>query len=109
MKRGEVVTVAIGGDYGKPRPAVIVQSNSLPDHLPSVVICQMTSDLDNQADFRIVVYPTTDNGLRVQSQIMVDRPVAVRRERIGRSIGHLSDRDMARVNAALTLVLGLAD
>jgi len=46
MKRGDVVTVAAAGHYGKPRPAVIVQTDAFPETHASVVICQMTSKLD---------------------------------------------------------------
>ncbi|MBW4051170.1 MAG: type II toxin-antitoxin system PemK/MazF family toxin [Proteobacteria bacterium] len=40
MKRGDVVTVAASGDYGKPRPAVIVQTNALPAAHASVIVCR---------------------------------------------------------------------
>lgn len=107
--RGDVVTVAAAGDYGKPRPAVVVQSDVLSAEHESVIVCQMTSDLADASDFRISVDPSAENGLRVRSQIMVDKPVTVRRERIGQSIGRLSPADMVRVNAALAFVMGLAD
>jgi mRNA interferase MazF len=109
MKRGDVVTVAAAGDYGKPRPAVIVQTDALPANHASVVVCQMTSECSDEPDFRVTVDPTAMNGLRVKSQIMADKPVTLRRERIGRQIGHLDDGDMVRVNVALAFVMGLAD
>ena len=106
--RGDVVIVAAPGDYGKPRPAVIVQSNAIPKSHASVVICQLTSDLA-EADFRITIEPGAETGLRVRSQVMADKPVTVRRERIGERIGRLGTVDMARVSAALAFVMGLAD
>lgn len=106
-RRGDVVIVAASGDYGKPRPAVIVQTDVLPQTHASVVICQMTSELA-EADFRITIEPAPDTGLRVRSQIMADKPAAARRERIGRRIGRLGASDMARLDAALALVMGLA-
>jgi mRNA interferase MazF len=109
MRRGDVVTVAAPGDYGKPRPAVIVQTNALPESHASVVICQMTSDLANAPDFRVTIEPGGESGLRVRSQVMADKPVAVRRERIGRRIGRLEAVDLVRLNAALAFVVGLAD
>ena len=39
----------------------------------------------------------------------VDKPVTVRRERIGTIIGRLNAAEMARVNTAIALVMGLAD
>jgi mRNA interferase MazF len=109
MRRGDLVTVAATGDYGKPRPAVIVQTDAFPESHASVVICQLTSELADADDFRVTVDPSPENGLRLTSQVMADKPVTVRRERIGQTIGRLGDQDMARLNAALAFVLGLAD
>ncbi len=109
MKRGDVVTVAGAGDYGKPRPAVIVQTDALPAAHASVVVCQMTSECSDAADFRVTIDPTEKNGVRVRSQVMADKPVTVRRERVGRRVGHLDDKDIARLNVALAFVMGLAD
>ncbi|MGH7061934.1 MAG: type II toxin-antitoxin system PemK/MazF family toxin, partial [Stellaceae bacterium] len=86
--------VAAPGDYGKPRPAVIVQSNAIPQSHASVVICQMTSELV-AADFRVTIEPAPETGLQVRSQVMADKPVTVRRERIGRRIGRLAAADIA--------------
>lgn len=109
MKRGDVVTVAASGDYGKPRPAVIVQTNALPAEHASVIVCQMTSDIAEAPDFRITVEPTEKNGLRTRSQVMADKPVTIRRERVGRRIGSLDEKDVDRLNVALAFVMGLAD
>ena len=108
MRRGDVIIVAAAGDYGKPRPAVIVQSDAFPEAHASVVICQMTSDRADAPDFRIDIEPTRENGLRAPSQVMADKPVTVRRDRIAQAIGRLRADDMARVNVALAFVMGLA-
>ncbi len=109
MRRGDVVTVAAAGDYGKPRPAVVVQTDAFPEKHASVVVCQMTSEVVDAPDFRITVDPSGANGLRVRSQIMADKPVTVRRERIGQTIGRLSANEVRQLNAALAFVMGLAD
>ena len=109
MQRGDVVTVAAAGDYRKPRPAVIVQTDALPQEHASVVVCQLTSEIADAPDFRITIEPKPENGLRLKSQVMADKPVTVRRERIGQKIGRLGDQDMARLGIALAFVLGLAD
>jgi mRNA interferase MazF len=108
MSRGDLVIVAAPGDYGKPRPAVIVQSNAIPESHASVVICPMTSELV-EADFRITIEPGPETGLRDRSQVMADKPVTIRRERIGQRIGQLGAADIARLNVALAFVMGLAD
>ena len=109
MQRGDLVIVAAAGDYGKPRPAVIVQSDAFPAAHASVVVCQLTSDLTEAPDFRVTVEPKPENGLRHTSQVMADKPVTIRRERVGQKIGRLGDQDMARLGIALAFVFGLAD
>jgi mRNA interferase MazF len=109
MRRGDVITVAATGDYGKPRPAVIVQTDAFPASHGSVIVCQMTSDLVDAPDFRVTIEPSTENGLRVTSQIMADKPVTIRRERIGRQLGRLRTDDLVQLNTALAFALGLAD
>jgi mRNA interferase MazF len=106
--RGDLVIVAAPGDYGKPRPAVIVQTNAIPQSHSSVVICPMTSELVDAA-FRITIEPGPETGLRVRSQVMADKPVTIRAERIGQRIGQVGPADMARLNVALAFVIGLAD
>ena|SRR5579863_1453982 len=108
MRRGDLVTVAAAGDYGKPRPAVVIQSDAFPDDYPSVIICPMTSELTAAHDFRITIDPSPANGLRARSQVMADKPVTVRRERIGKRIGRLQQEDLVRINGALAFVVGLA-
>jgi len=109
MRRGDVVTVAATGDYGKPRPAVIVQTGAFPESHASVVVCQLTSELVDAPDFRVSIDPTPENGLRVTSQVMADKPVTIRRDRIGQRIGRLGNQEMTQLSAALAFVLGLAD
>lgn len=109
MRRGDVVTVAAAGDFGKPRPAVVVQTDALPESHASVILCQMTSEVVDAPAFRITLEPSAENGLRVRSQVMADKPVTIRRERIGRQIGRLDIDEIARLNAALAFVMGLAD
>lgn len=107
MRRGDFVTVAAPGDYGKPRPALVIQSD-LFDELPSVALCLVTSDLRNAPIFRITVDPGPDNGLKNISQIQIDKIVSVPRERVGAVIGHLDDTTMLKVNRSLAVFAGIA-
>jgi mRNA interferase MazF len=109
MRRGDVVVVAAAGDSGKPRPAVIVQTDAFPPTHTSVVICPMTTEIVEAPDFRVTVDPSKGNGLRVRSQVMADKPVTVRRARVGTAIGRLDADDLGRLNVALAFVMGLAD
>ena len=82
VKRGDLVTIALQGDYGKPRPALVIQSDLFDEH-PSVTVLPMTSDLRPTPLFRVTLDPTPDNGLRLPSQVMVDKTMTVAETRLG--------------------------
>lgn len=107
MKRGEVVIVAVAGDYGKSRPAVVVQTNLVNDTHASIVVCPVTSHLQEAELFRLTITPSPDNGLQKTSQIMVDKIVAVHRDKIREGIGYLDEEVMIRLNRSLAFWLGL--
>lgn len=107
MKRGDLVTLALPGAYGKPRPALIVQSDLFDAH-PSVTVLPVTSDLREAPLFRVRVQASDTNGLRAVSEIMVDKAHTVAREKAGRTIGRLEDEAMMAVNRALAVFLGFA-
>ena len=101
------MTVALQGDYGKPRPALIIQADQFVD-LGSVVILPLTSTMVEAPLLRLVVEPSSDTGLRNTSQIMLDKPMTVKADKIGPAFGHLDDAAMVSVNRSLALFLGLA-
>jgi len=107
MRRGDLVTVAAPGDYGKPRPALVIQSDLFAE-LPSVALCLVTSDLRDAPIFRITVDPSSENGLRRVSQIQVDKVLTVARERVGTTIGRLDDATLLKVNRSLAVFVGIA-
>ena len=107
MRRGDLVKVAVAGDYGKPRPALVIQSD-LFDTLSSVTLCLITSTLLDAPVFRITVDPSPENGLQRISQIEVDKIQTVRRERVGRVIGRLDDATMLKINRSLAAFIGIA-
>ena len=107
MKRGELVSIALQGDYGKPRPALVIQSDLYSEH-PSVTILPVTSELRRAPLFRIEVEPTAENGLKKISQVMVDKAQSVPREKVGESFGRLDDAKMVAINRALAVWLGFA-
>ena len=107
MKRGDLVTVAFAGDYGKPRPALVIQSDLFEAH-PSVALLPVTGELRETPLFRVRVEPSAENGLRKVSEIMIDTPHTVARERVGGAIGRLDDDTLLAVNRALAVFLGFA-
>lgn len=97
-----------GGDYaGKPRPVVIIQDDTFHD-INSITVCGFTSKLKDTPLFRILVQPSPQNGLRSPCSVMVDKIVTLPRSKIGDRIGRLEDEEMALLNRAIALFLGLA-
>lgn len=105
MRRGDLVTVVLQGDYGKPRPALVIQSDLFNAH-PSVTILPVTGELQEAPLFRITVEPSETNGLHKRSQVMVDKAQTVPQEKLGEPFGHIEDDVMLAVNRALVVFLG---
>ena len=106
VRRGDLVTIAMQGDYGKPRPALVVQSDAF-QALPSVTVLRLTSELHDLPLFRVTIEPRRSNGLQKRSQVMIDKAAAVLRNRIGQPIGRVDVGTMRAVDTALAGFLGL--
>lgn len=98
--------MSLQGDWGKPRPALVLQSDLLAD-LDSVVILPISSDIRDAA-FRVVIEPNPTNGLTRLSQVMADKPSTLPRSKLSKPFGRLDVQRMAAVERALLLVCGLA-
>ncbi|MFO1323166.1 MAG: type II toxin-antitoxin system PemK/MazF family toxin [Burkholderiales bacterium] len=107
IQRGDIVLVVASGDFGKPRPAVIVQSDLFNETHASVTVCPVTSLLVNAPLFRIPLRPSRANGLARASQVMVDKVQTLRRDRVRQRIGTAGSAAMAGVETALRLWLRL--
>jgi mRNA interferase MazF len=105
VKRGDLVTVALKGDYGKPRPALVIQSDLFTAH-PSVTILPMTSDLRPAPLFRIDIEPSRGNNLETLSQVMIDKIATIAANKLGKKFGRLNEANMLAINRALALWLG---
>lgn len=108
MKRGEIWTVSGGAPYaGKPRPAVIVQEDRFAA-TDSITLCVFTTDPTDAPLLRLPIEPTTRNGLKAESRLMIDKVTTVPKARLGRRVGRLNEEDVVRLNRSLTVFLGLA-
>ena len=106
MKRGDLVTIALQGDYGKPRPALVVQSDLFGEH-PSVTVLPVTSDLRDAPLFRVRLEAGAPNNVQKTCDIMVDKAQSVSRERVGSVFGRVTDETMLEVNRSLAIFLGV--
>ena len=108
MKRGELWTVSGGADHaGKPRPAIILQDDAF-DVTASITICPFTTHALDAPLMRLPIEPSSQNGLRIASQLMIDKITTVSKGKLERCVGRLSDEDIVRLNRAVVVFLGLA-
>ena len=106
MKRGDLVTIAVSGEYGKPRPALIVQADAFDLH-PSVTVLPLTSETHDAPLFRVTVRSGKETGLRKVSQVMVDKTTTVPRAKVGQRIGRVDEATLRAVDDAMKGFLGL--
>lgn len=102
-----MVTVALSGDYGKPRPALVIQSDFFDAH-PSVTILPVTGELRDAPLYRIGIEPSAETGLRKPSQVMVDKAVTVARDKLGEPFGQINADTLAELDRLLAVFLGIA-
>jgi mRNA interferase MazF len=107
VKRGDVVLIVVPSELGRPRPGVIAQADEVKD-LTTIFICPISSDVQDDLPLRPVIEATSSNGLRLRSQIMTDKMIALRRDRVRRVIGRLDFETTQQLDRALLVVLGLA-
>ncbi|MGB5832216.1 MAG: type II toxin-antitoxin system PemK/MazF family toxin [Thiohalocapsa sp.] len=107
MMRGDFVTIAMQGDFGKPRPALVIQADQFGEHA-TVTVLPVTSTLVATPLFRVTVRPSAENGLQKPSQVMVDKTMTVKRDKVGQSFGRIDANTMVEVERCLAVFVGIA-
>lgn len=105
--RGDFVTIAMQGDFGKPRPALVMQADQFNEHA-TVTVLPVTSTLVAAPLLRITVHPSVENGLQKPSQVMVDKAMTVKRGKVGQAFGRIDADAMVEVERCLAVFLGIA-
>ena len=107
MNRGDFVTIAMQGDFAEPRPALVIQSDQFNEHATMTVLL-VSSTLVAAPLFRVTIQPSEGNGLQKPSQVMVDKAMTVKRDKLGAVFGSASDAAMLEVGRCLAVFLGIA-
>jgi mRNA interferase MazF len=107
VRRGDIVAVALQGDFGKPRPALVVQADPFAEHA-TITVLPVSGAIIEAPLLRVTVAPDAGNGLRQPSQIMIDKAMTVMRTKIGEAFGRLDADAMLEVERRLAVFLGIA-
>lgn len=105
--RGDLVTIATQGDFGKPRPALVIQANQFSEHTSATVL-PITSTLVAAPLLRVTVQPNAENGLQKPSQVMVDKAMTVKRDKAGPAFGRIDADTLVEIERCLAVFLGIA-
>ena len=107
MMRGDFVSVAMQGDFGKPRPALVIQADQFVEH-STVTVLLTTSMLVVAPLLRITVQPSAENGLLKPSQVMIDKAMTVKRDKVEQAFGRIDVNVMVEIERCLAVFLGIA-
>ena len=105
--RGDFVTIALQGDFGKPRPALVIQANQFDEHA-TITVLLVSSTLVDAPLFRITVQPSAENGLQKPSQVMIDKAMTVKRDKVGQTFGRIDADTLVEIERCLAVFLGIA-
>jgi mRNA interferase MazF len=105
--RGDFVTIAMQGDFGKPRPALVIQANQFDEHA-TITVLLVSSTLVDAPLFRITVQPSAENGLQKPSQVMIDKAMTVKRDKVGPTFGRIDADTLVEIERCLAVFLGIA-
>ncbi len=108
VKRGDLVLVVVPSELGRPRPGVVVQADEFDQELSTIFVCPISSDVQDKLRLRPIIEAEPSTGLRIRSQIMTDKMIALRRDRVRRVIGHIDTQTSEDLDRSLLVVLGLA-
>lgn len=107
IERGDVYWInfdpSVGGEIKKTRPAIILSNNAANSALNRVQVVPITSKTDR-------VYPG-EALIQLKGEVrkaMADQLSTASKLRLGNRIGSLSIDDLAKVEAAVALQLGLS-
>ena len=107
MRRGDFVTIAMQDDFGKPRPALVIQADHFDEHA-TVTVLPVTSTLVDAPLFRITLVPDAANGLHKPSLVMVDKAMTVKRDKLGPAFGRIDVDALVELERCLAVFLGIA-
>jgi len=105
--RGDLVSIAMQGDFGKPRPALVIQADQYGEHV-TVTVLPVTSTLVAAPLLRVTVHPSVGNGLQKPSQVMVDKAMTIKRDKVGEAFGRIDADALVEVERCLAVFLGIA-
>ncbi|WP_150461402.1 type II toxin-antitoxin system PemK/MazF family toxin [Nesterenkonia ebinurensis] len=107
-RRGDVWTIGggPGGDSNKPRPAIIIRSDSF-ENPESITMIPLTT-VPLESPTRVHIGSDEATGIANDSYAMTDKIHTYKRSALGTYCGRLTAEQLVEVERALLLYLGIA-
>ena len=109
-RRGDIFTANLksvrGSEQGKLRPVVIIQNDIGNLFSPTVIAAVITSGKRVRFDVHVSV-KSPEGGLTKDSIVLLNQIRVIDKSRLGRYWGHLSAENMAQIDEAIKISLGL--
>ena len=94
-----------GKEPGKIRPVIIVQSPLLNDFHPTVIVCPITSQVNENAE--ILRHDLVEKFLDKPSQILIDQIRAIDKKRLQQYLGAVSRKEGKKIQEKIKIVLDI--
>ncbi len=108
MRQGEIwfanLNPTKGSEQAGFRPLVIISGNLLNEYLQVVITCPLTTKIKNYKG-NVVLQPNSTNKLTQPSEILTFHIRSVRKERLVRKIGEITDKELAIIKQGLDDIL----
>ena len=110
-RRGELYYVdldpVIGSEQGGHRPVLVIQNDVGNEYSPVVIVAALTSRPAARARPTDVLLSPGSSGLQAPSRVLLNQIRTIDKRRLGRSIGQLTPEEMAQIDEAIKISLGL--
>lgn len=111
VKRGDIfyadLSPVIGSEQGGIRPVIILQNDVGNKYSPTVIVAAITSQINKAKLPTHVEISSEEYGLNKDSVVLLEQVRTLDKKRLKEKIGHMTDKDMQKVDDALTVSLGL--
>jgi mRNA interferase MazF len=111
VKRGDIyyadLSPVVGSEQGGIRPVIIIQNDVGNKYSPTVIISAITSQINKAKLPTHVEISSEEYGLNKDSVVLLEQIRTLDKRRLKERIGHMTDSDMEKVDAALLVSVGL--
>ena len=113
VKRGDIfyadLSPVIGSEQGGIRPVLVVQNDVGNKYSPTVIAAAITSKINKAKLPTHIEIDAKEFGLNRDSVILLEQVRTIDKQRLREKIGSLDEKQMKKVNEAISISFGLEE